>query len=129
MLIFDALRSLFLTLAGIFHKIRNIALEIWFVGDRIAPFFYELRDRFNDAAFEMLQLSLWAGGIESQVKDFLTWDKILDKLFLTFPILKFSSRDFLDWIWDLLVVKAEQFLEDRLDWVWRVGGKVLDKLW
>lgn len=126
---FEWLAETFGDIASTFTTIAEKARDIWFVGGTLGDWFDTVAGWFRDVSDYFVEADRWAEDLRVQIASFLTWDGIRDRLELYFPFVTWTAGDFLDWFWDLFVEKLSNFLEARLDWVWRVGERVLNKLW
>ena len=121
----DVLLWLFRTLWDVAGKIPAL-IDI---GGWLSGFLKDVASHVLDAEGYIRELDEWADDLVAQVRDFLTWEGIKDRIVLWLPWVNWGAREWVDFLWWRWVFAFEDWLEARLDWVWRVGYRLLDKLW
>lgn len=111
------------------ESLANVTHDIWFVGPTLGRLFDILAVEIGAVELYFFRVYLWSEDLEDRLTDVFSWDAIRAKIEDYFPLVRFNLGDILDLTWEYFITKLEYFLEDHLDWVWKVGEKVLNKLW
>lgn len=126
---FESLANVLGTIASTFRTIAEYARDIWFVGETIGDWFDTVAYWFDDAQWYMEEVDSWADDIAAVIGQYLTWDGIRSQLEDWLPWLNWTSGDWTEWLFDQIIDRLASWFEDRTDWVWTVGEKVLNRLW
>jgi len=102
--------------------------QIWSIGGTLAEWVKDIASGVLDAEGYVRELDKWADDLMAQIRDFLSWDSIKAKIEDWLPFVAWTAGDWVDFLWWRWLWAFEDWLETRLNWVWDIGYKVLNKL-
>lgn len=91
-------------------KLRDTAMGIPLIGGWIRDFLLDLYHTLYGVYDQFTTLAAWFEEVRDKLLDILSWDAILDKIYLYFPFL----RDFAGQVWD----RVRTFIDTYFPWLY-----------